>query len=113
MEFIDDSISISLIGVKLTPKENLLINMKIQSLSNLSPANSSLNFTLVKKGLKKHGILQVTANGKVFKANSYGKKPIEILDTIIQRIEDQLIIWKKNRFNESLNLKTLRSVGQQ
>jgi len=94
----DDCINIEAVGFDIIPSEMGHINRQINDLYQLCPIDAIINLIFNKNFESFDGALIVESSVKTFSAKLSGSDIQSLYRNLDQEIQEQLIIWKKDRF---------------
>ena len=99
-----ENFSIKEIGGEINPKEKLWIKQKLSQLEQRAPATSRIVLSFSRTESKKKPLnakLTISAGQLNFTSELSGFNPIAMYKSIEENIDNQLQVWKKNRFPKS------------
>ncbi|EQC45685.1 hypothetical protein [Bacteriovorax sp. Seq25_V] len=94
----NEGITVEAIGFDLVPSEMGHINRLINDLFQLCPIDSLINLKFSKEDEGFTGLIEVQSSIKSFAADGTGSDIQSLYRMLDQQIQDQLMVWKKDRF---------------
>jgi len=93
-----DNFKIKDMGVGLSKDTKVQLKRRLQSLELRAPALSFTKLTYFKTAEGIKGILKINTPGKIFRSVSVGNCPFSVYNQLENKINIQLLSWKKLRF---------------
>lgn len=92
-------------GFCLTDTQRIEIRRKLQQLERVSPAMSTITLEFNNTNQVIEASLTINNYSRKFRAKTFGNCPSKIYSKLSERVNEQLVNWKKTRFlNETLGL---------
>lgn len=94
----NDDIKIEAVGFEIIPSEMGHINRLINELYQLCPIDSLINLTFTKVPEGYTGVIVIESSIRGFTADGSSSDIQSLYRMLDQQIQEQLMIWKKDRF---------------
>lgn len=103
MNIIDRVVDYS--GFRPSRDEDTKLNSALERVHMESPSDSFMKVIFTKTGSGIEGILKVTSINGSFLAREKGQEVVQLAESLIKKMREQLVSWKRLRFNSNLDFK--------
>ena len=101
MNIIDRVVDYS--GFNPSLDDNAKVNTAIERMHNEAPSDSFTKVIFTKTGNTIEGILKITSTNGLFLAKGKGQEFVQLAESLIQKVREQLTGWKRLRFKSDLD----------